>query len=86
MKYTDNVMSYTNPFGNDPLDIIGKTFPCSLFYSPDRISGYKYKELGRVLGTWDKYPNQKDSYTVALESGEVIVLNKVNIVGFGYKP
>jgi hypothetical protein len=86
MKYTDNVMSHTNPFGNDPLNIIGKTFSCSLFYSPDRISGYKYKELGMVLGTWDKYPNDKSAYTVALEGGEVIVLDKVNIVGFGYKP
>jgi hypothetical protein len=87
MKYTDNVMSYTNPFGNDPLNIIGKTFECSLYKAyPDLMSAYGYKELGMVLGTWDKYPNDKSAYTVALEGGEVIVLDKVNIVGFGYKP
>lgn len=81
MKYSDNVMSYTNAFGNDPLNIIGKTFPCSLYYF-----GRGYTELGMVLGTWDKYPNDKSAYTVALEGGDVIVLDKVNIVGFGYKP
>jgi len=73
-----NVIPNTNEFGNDPLNIIGKTFPCRLY-----SFGRGYNEVGKVLGT---YKDQKDSYTVALESGDVIVLNKVNIVGFGYKP
>ena len=73
-----SVIPNTNAFGNDPLNIIGKTFPCSLYYS-----GRGYTEKGLVLGTYKK---MKGAYTVALESGDVIVLDKVNIVGFGYKP
>jgi hypothetical protein len=73
-----NVIPNTNMFGNDPLNIIGKTFPCRLY-----SFGRGYNELGKVLGT---YKNLEDAYTVALEGGDVIVLDKVNIVGFGYKP
>lgn len=78
-----NVIPNTNAFGNDPLNIIGKTFPVKMYKAtPENCSAIGYTENAIVLGTY----NRKDSYTVALESGDVIVLNKVNIVGFGYKP
>ena len=79
-----NVIPNTNAFGNDPLEIIGKTFPIQMYKAtPENCSAIGYTENAMVLGT---YKDQKDSYTVALEGGDVIVLNKVCIVGFGYKP
>lgn len=79
-----NVIPNTNAFGNDPLNIIGKTFPVKMYKAtPENCSAIGYTENAIVLGT---YKDRKDSYTVALEGGDVIVLNKVNIVGFGYKP
>lgn len=79
-----NVIPNTNAFGNDPLNIIGKTFSVKMYKAtPENGSAIGYTESATVLGT---YKNDKGAYTVALEGGDVIVLDKVNIVGFGYKP
>jgi len=79
-----NVIPNTNAFGNDPLNIIGKTFSIKMYKAtPENCSAIGYTENAIVLGTHKGF---KGAYTVALEGGDVIVLDKVNIVGFGYKP
>ena len=82
MKDTMNVLPNTNAFGNDPLNIIGKTFPVQLFKSVDGV-GFGYKQNGLVVGVWNK---SERTYTVVLDDGDVLALDKANIVGFGYRP
>ena len=79
MKDTMNVLPNTNAFGNDPLDIIGKTFPVRLYNG----SGIGYNQNGLVVGVWNK---SERTYTVVLDDGDVLALDKANIVGFGYRP
>ena len=79
MNDTMNVLPNTNAFGNDPLDIIGKTFPVRLYNG----SGIGYNQNGLVVGVWNK---SERTYTVVLDDGDVLALDKANIVGFGYRP
>ena len=79
MNDTMNVLPNTNAFGNDPLNIIGKTFPVRLYNG----SGIGYNQNGLVVGVWNK---SERTYTVVLDDGDVLALDKANIVGFGYRP
>ena len=82
MNDTMNVLPNTNAFGNDPLNIIGKTFPVRLYKKVDGV-GFGYNQNGLVLGMFN---TSERTYTVVLDDGDVLALDKANIVGFGYRP